>query len=55
MENIKTNIFRSVSVFEVSKGLLKIPKIDTLIKCNKALRNCTIAPLFQSLQTIQKN
>ncbi len=33
--------------FNVSKRLLKIPKLDTLIKCNKALRNCTIVPTTQ--------
>jgi predicted nucleic acid-binding protein len=31
----------------VSKRLLQIPKLDTLIKCNKALRNCTIVPTTQ--------
>jgi predicted nucleic acid-binding protein len=31
----------------VSKRLLQIPKLDTLIKCNKVLRNCTIVPTTQ--------
>ena len=31
----------------VSKRLLQIPKLDTLVKCNKALKNCTIVPTTQ--------
>jgi predicted nucleic acid-binding protein len=33
----------------VSKRLLQIPKLDTIIKCNKALRNCTIVPTTQTV------
>jgi predicted nucleic acid-binding protein len=33
----------------VSKRLLQIPKLDTLIKCNKALRNCIIVPTNQAV------
>lgn len=31
----------------VSKRLLQIPKLDTLVKCNKVLRNCTIVSTTQ--------